>query len=322
VDDFLDPVERLNDLLDKQETRVATIFRSAVEQLKDELDLDLLADLIEQGRLEEALEKVRIVADRLGAASNTVFVGTGQSTADFLTNGGVGSIVFDQVNLQAVAAMQRSRLSLIREFTDEQRKATHAALYGGVEAGSNPRVMARNFRDSVGLTQTQWGHVQNYRDALERVGTDAPGQTAALSRALRDKRGDAQVLRAIRQTQKLPPAKIDWLVNRYASRYVKFRAEVIGRTEALRAVHEGNEEAYRQAIASGAIRANQIEREWRTRVDGRQRDTHLYLNGEKRGWGEPWATRHGIIRYPGDPEAPASEVIQCRCALLTRIRRR
>ncbi len=315
-----DPAERLDRLLDTQEARIATVFRTAVAALKDEIDLDELADLIEQGRVNEAIDRLKYAADQLGAASNVAFVASGQSTADWMNSANVARVVFDQVNLNAVAAMQAARLELIREFTAEQRKATSFALISGVEAGSNPRVAARNFRDSIGLTSNQWGHVASYRAALERVGVDDDAAQNALGRALRDGRGDRQIMRAAREGRRLKAEKIDWLVSRYTARYVKHRAEVIGRTEALRAVNQGNEEMFRQAIAAGTIRADQLDRTWRTRLDNRERRTHRLLNGQKAAWGEPWITENGPIKYPGDPDAPASETIQCRCAILTRIR--
>lgn len=79
---------------------------------------------------------------------------------------------------------------------------------------------------------------------------------------------------------------------------------------------------FRQAIAAGTIRADQLERTWRTRLDTRERRTHRLLNGQKRGWGEVWVTENGVLKYPGDPDAPGSETIQCRCAILTRIRQK
>lgn len=317
-----DPAERINRLLDQQEVRIATIFRTAISDLKGELDLDELADLIEQGRVGEAVERLQYAADQLGASSNVAFVTAGQSTADFLRSAGVGRIVFDQVNLLAVAQMQAARLELIREFTSEQRKATSLALVSGVESGTNPIAAARNFRDSIGLTSTQWTHVASYRAALERVGVDDDAAQNALGRALRDGRHDRTILAAARNNRRLPAAKIDLMVTRYTERYIKHRSQVIGRTEALRAVNQGNEEAYRQAIAAGTINAEQLSREWRTRLDNRERKTHRFLNGETKGWGEPWVTENGEIKYPGDPDAPAAETIQCRCAILTRIRQR
>lgn len=317
-----DPAERLNRLVDQQESRIGTIFRTAIAALKDDIDIDELAGLLEQGRVNEALDKLKHTAEALGSASNVAFVTSGQSTADFLTNAGVGRVLFDQVNLQAVAAMQGTRLELIREFTVEQVKATSMALISGVESGTNPRAAARNFRDSIGLTTTQWTHVASYRAALDRVGVDDASADNALGRALRDGRGDKTIRAAARSGRKLPADKIDWLVTRYTDRYVKHRSEVIGRTEAMRAVNQGNEETYRQAIADGTINAEQLSREWRTRIDGRERRTHFFLNGQKKGWGEPWVTENGELRYPGDPRAPAKETILCRCAILTRIKQR
>lgn len=318
--DIEDTERRLNRLVDEQEERIATIFRTAIGALKDEVDLEELVRLLEQGRINDAIDRLKHAAEALSAASNVAFVTAGQSTSEFLTAANVGRIVFDQINLNAVAAMQANRLNLIREMTAEQLRATSRALISGVEAGQNPIAQARNFRDSIGLTQQQWSWVENYRAALERVGVDPEAAQNALGRALRDKRSDRTVLSAARNNRPLPKDKVDLMVARYADRMVKHRAEVIGRTEAMRAVNQGNEESYRQAIAAGTIRADQLRREWRTRLDTRERRTHRFLNGQKRGWGETWVTENGELRYPGDPDAPAEETIQCRCAILTRIK--
>ena len=317
--DINDPAERINRLLDYEEARIATIFRTAIADLQGELDLDELADLIEAGRIDEALEKLQHTAERLGTESNVTFINAGNDAAKFLTNANVGRVVFDIVNDRAVAAMQANRLELVREFTAEQRRATQLALVTGVEAGTNPRAQARNFRDSIGLTERQWAAVANYRRALEAVGSDDKAFEIALQRELRDRRSDQSIRNAIRNNKPLAPARIDRLVSHYANRMVRYRSEVIGRTEALRAVNQGNEEAYRQAIDAGYLDADQLRRKWETRVDGRERDTHLLLNGQEKRWGEPWETRNGPIKYPGDPDAPASETIQCRCAISTRI---
>ena len=311
--DYNDPAQRIDDLLDQQEVRIARLFRSAIASLKDDLDLDLIAQLLAQGRLDDALDQIRFAAEQLGTAANVTFVTAGQSTADFLTGAGVGRVVFDQVNTMAVAAMQANRLLLIREFTDEQRRATSLALIGGVESGINPLAQARKFRDSIGLTERGWAAIDAYRKSLEGVGRSESMNTAALT--------DPAIRRAIRDSKPLTPEYIDKRVDQKIAMAIKRRSETIGRTEALRAVHEGNEEMYRQAIAAGTINAEDLSRKWVTRLDGRERATHEILNGQEKRWGEPWVTIHGPIRYPGDSEAPASETIQCRCAIATRIRR-
>lgn len=318
--DIIDPAERINRLLDLEEERIATIFRTAISDLQDEIDLAELADLIERGQTEEAITRLAHIAERLANETNVTFLTAGQSAAEFLTSANVGRIVFDIVNERAVAAMQANRLEMVREFTNEQRRATQTALLAAVEGGINPRDAARNFRQSIGLTERQWVAVNNYRRALEAVGRDDAQAAEALQRELRDRRSDRSVRRAIANSKPLPKDRIDRMVEHYTQRFIRYRSEVIGRTEALRAVHQGNEEAYQQAIDAGHIEAEQLRRTWETRVDGRERDTHLLLNGQENRWGEPWQTRNGPIRYPGDPQAPAAETIQCRCSISTRIR--
>ena len=68
------------------------------------------------------------------------------------------------------------------------------------------------------------------------------------------------------------------------------------------------------------LQADQLERAWDSSRDTRVRRTHRALHGQKRRWKETWTTPNGTLRYPGDPDAPAEETIQCRCLLTTRIR--
>lgn len=314
-----DPAKRLEDILDREEVRIARLFRTAIANLKDDIDLAELADLLESGRLEDALGLLQHASDQLGAASTVAFVNAGQSTAAFLTSAGIGRVVFNQVNILAVAAMQANRLELVTEFTNEQRRATSFALINAVESGINPKAAARTFRDSIGLTENQWASIATYRSSLEGVGRNENRTTAALTHALRDKRSDSSIRRAIRENKPLDPDRIDKLVDAKIRKAIQMRAETIGRTEALRAVHQGNEEAYRQAIEDGTINAEDLIRTWNTRIDGRERETHELLNGQRRNWGQVWTTRNGTLRYPGDPRAPAKETVRCRCAIGTRI---
>lgn len=323
--DVKDTKARIDALIAREERRIAAIFAAAVRNVVAELDLKEIAALLERGQLEEALSYTKEIADRLGLAAQTSFIGSATSTAAWLSSAGVGSILFNQVNERAVAAMRASTLRLITEFTAEQRRATKLALLDGIERGINPRDQARAFRDSIGLTERQQLAVIRYRRALERVGvTGVPKgeQAEALKRALRDARSDRSIRRAMRMMTPLPEAQVASMVERYQKRYIKYRSEVIARTEALAAVHEGVEEAFRQGAEQGPFALEDLEREWDSSGDSRVRDTHRYLDGQKRKFGEPWRTSNGAIRYPGDPLAPASERVQCRCVLLTRVKKK
>lgn len=309
-----DKVERLLKLIEKAEPRLRNALLNAVMATRRSVDLDVLAELIEAGDFDGAMQ----AAARSGAVSladeyAAAYSLAGKSTAKFLDDVLEVTIRFDGVNTRAVEFLQAERLRFIREFTSDQRAATRTALVDAMERGLNPRETARMFRDSIGLTERQQLAVLRYRKLLEA------GSLEALDRRLRDARFDRTVRNAIRDGKPLTKAQIDRMVTRYGERYVKYRSEVIGRTEALRAVHSASDEAYRQAVEDGHVRKDQLQRKWVTAKDERVRSSHARLNGLVRGMDESWPADEGALRYPGDPDAPASETVQCRCALSTRL---
>jgi len=59
---------------------------------------------------------------------------------------------------------------------------------------------------------------------------------------------------------------------------------------------------------------------WRTQRDGRVRTSHGDLEGDFRRFDEPFVTiRNAKLQYPGDPDAPLYETINCRCHLSYRM---
>jgi hypothetical protein len=276
--------------------------------------LEVLAELIANGQFEEAIETAAAVGSiRLADGQAAVYTLAGTEGAKFLTDILEVVVGFDQVNERAVSIMQRERLRLIREFSAGQREATRAALTDGIRRGLNPIEQARNFRGSIGLTANQQRAVERYRQLLDA------GNIEALSRELRDKRFDGTVRRASRTNTPLTGEQINRMVDRYKEKMLAFRAKTIARTEALRAVHAGNHEAYLQAIDSGAIDANQLQRKWITAGDERVRGSHGSLSGTIRSIDDTFPSFGGPLRFPGDPAGPAAETIQCRCSLSTRI---
>jgi hypothetical protein len=223
---------------------------------------------------------------------------------------------FNRVNDRAVRNMQANDLRIVREFTEEQRLATQAAITDGIRRGANPRQQAQAFRDSIGLTRAQEQIVRNYRRNLET------GSSDALGRRLRDRRQDGVVSRAIESGKPLPKAKIDTLVDNYHDRWIKYRAETVARTEALRSVNAGNHEAFRQAVDAGDIDGGQLERRWLHSNRGKDpRDYHESMTTQVRGLTEPFESGLGnMLMYPGDSTAPVEEVANCRCRVVTRVR--
>jgi hypothetical protein len=204
----------------------------------------------------------------------------------------------------------------IREIDQTTRDTIRQVIQSGTTAGDDPFAIARRIRGSIGLTRRQEAAVNNYERMLRAL------DPTALDRELRDRRSDPTVARAIANDKALTEAQIRSLVDRYRDRYVKYRANVIGRTESIRAVQGAQWELFQDMINKGQIDARQVRRTWIHTGDGKVRNAHVQipgLNPRGVGQGESFTSPLGPILYPGDPSALAANTIQCRCAVFARI---
>ena len=284
--------------------------------LRDQTDLGEIEAAIRTGDWTAVSTKLEAAALRMAAEIHGSYIQAGQAAALWLDKQPqtAGSLVrFDVANDRAVARDRANQLELVQGYTAEQRETTRQVLAEGRAQGANPRDMARDIREGLSLTPAQAQHVRSYRRALE-----SGDWSKAMGYELRDGRADRTMARLERDGGALQPAQVERLVENYRSSYVGYRAEVIARTESLRSVHQAGEESISQAIERGDLEADQLVREWHAARDGRTRDSHRSMDGQKRKHGEPFVTGTGAtLMYPGDPSAPAGEVIQCRCAIST-----
>lgn len=312
---FVQPSADLIKMADSMAPRWRARFLAVVKTIKDQLTLDRIEELIALGQIEQAVVLSETAALQLGRLWGETFTLGADETAQLVSDALNISLAYDVINDRALAEIRRNTLRLIRQFTERQREATREAIADGIRRGINPRAMAREFRGSIGLTANQVRAVNNYRRMLSEL------DSTALDRALRDRRFDRSVVRAIEEGKGLSTRQIETMTERYRQRYVKYRSEVIARTESLRAVHAGTDEMYQQAFDSGALRPDALVRQWDTSKDSRVRASHRPMDRQKQPVGSPFITGAGnMMRYPGDPEAPPEESIQDRCAVTTRYR--
>lgn len=310
--------ERVHELLDRSESRLRRRYLELVRWLREHNDLASVVAALEAGRAEDAVAAIEDAARAMAAEVTSVYTLAAQDEAQVASLELRTRVVYDQVNERAVAAARANALEMVREVTDEQRSVMRQVIAEGVRDGLNPLDVARDMRASIGLTRRQLQYVDNYRRELQR------GDLAALGRELRDGRHDRSVLAASRG-RPIPGSTIDVMVDRYRQNWINYRAEVIGRTEGLRAAHTGMMATWQQLIESGKIDGSDLYRTWLVAMPrGKHpRDFHTEMHLQEVDWGQPFVTGLGNeLDYPGDPSAPAEETVQCRCAATVRVRAR
>lgn len=87
----------------------------------------------------------------------------------------------------------------------------------------------------------------------------------------------------------------------------------IARTEGHRIQCRSGMDACYNAQEKGA----DVVKQWDSALDARTRDSHVKVDGEVKELDEKFSNG---LRFPGDPNGKAAEVVNCRCALLQRAR--
>ena len=306
-------------------------FIEAVQRITDNVELGRIEALIREGRIDDALRALNInptlfsglhEAERAGLVAGGNLVLSGLKIRDPFTGSRV-VLGFDGRALRAEQWAAQASSRLITEIVDDQMQMAREVIRAGIEAGRNPRSIAlelvgrvdratgKRSGGFIGLTGQQARWVMNAEQQLRNL------DAGYLSRARRDKRYDRLVLRAIKDGRPLAEADIRQITGRYRDRLLNLRGETIARTEALNALRAGRHEGYEQLIQSGKVRADQVTVTWSATMDGRTRDSHQALNGQKIRFGQMFTSplTGARLEYPGDSThgAPGEETIQCRC---------
>ncbi len=313
-----DELDRLDELLTKQEKKFARAIRDYLAVINSEPIAGLIADLIERGQTEDAIQFLASYVNQIADVVPSIWQEVGQDAArefpKILPAVAVG-ISFDVTFPRAAELIRANRLLFIRNFSDAQRTAVRQALARSMMTGAGPAETARAFRGAVGLAPIQERAVANYRRLLENLNRQA------LDRELRDRRFDPTVERAIENDRPLTGRQIDTMVDRYRARMIMMRTENIARTEAHDAFSRARQEALDQMIEQTGIDRDRVRRIWNATRDDRTRDWHASMQGQERGIVEPFEDGLGnALRWPGDRQAPPETTISCRCTTTWRLK--
>jgi len=326
-----------DDLLTRYGQEIADAFLQAINDLTSRAQVQQVINAIGRGDVDGAISALHLDPAAFGPMLDAIARGYsegGAATASLLpsrTPDGVALVFrFGARNPRAEAWLREESSALVTRIDDEQRAVIRTVLTKGLERGDNPRTVAldvvgrldratgRRVGGVIGLTPQQEAFARN---AAEELASGDPAQMRNyLTRELRDRRFDRTIAKAIREETPVPAETIQRALVQYRNRLLKFRGDMIGRTEALSSLNAAQFEALQQAVESGQLRRNQIRRVWRATMDRRTRDTHAVLHGESVGLDEAFTSPSAaVLRYPGDPMAPASERVGCRCHLTVRV---
>lgn len=325
-------------LLDRYGLELAAAFQAAINDLRSAADLQRVITALDVGDIEGALAALNLEPAAYSKLLDSVqqgFSAGGEATVVALpafsdATGARVVVRFDGRSPRAEAWLRDYSSDLVTRIVEDQRTAVRAALVGGMERGAAPRTVgldvvgrinpASGLREGgiLGLSAPQEAFVRTARGEL--ASGDPEALRHYLTRTRRDRRFDRTIQKAINNGTAVPADIQRKAVSRYTARLLELRGQMIGRTEAMTSLHAGQDEALRQAVDRGAVTGNQVRRVWRSASDAKVRDTHRALNGDSVGLNEPFTSPSGAaLRFPGDPRAPASERIGCRCTLSIRI---
>lgn len=322
--------QQIEDLADMLSPDVRRAFLAAIDDIRNTVILQDLIDAIDKGDFDRAFRVLGIsnasLSPVVGSLETAFGAGGDLVGASFptrlRTDYGRAVFRFDMRNPSAEKFLKEQSGSLITRIQEDTRVNVRNVMTVGLENGTNPRQTAldivgrvdpatgKRTGSLIGLAQNQEMWVRNARRDLEQLSENY------FNRTQRDKRFDSVVREAIKSGKPLSQDTINKLINRYKDRLLKYRGDMIARTETIQALNRSQYEAYNQAIEMGAIKRSDIYKEWDTAGDDRVRETHREMDGQRVQLDEPFTTPDGYkLMYPGDNSlnAPASEVIHCRC---------
>lgn len=326
----------IEDLIKKWSATMSRAFWSAIDLVRSRIGLGTLSSHISKMDIEAAVSEVDLDPVAFGQMETVLaqsFQDAGETVIDSIRAGrtplgGRLKSLFNMRDPRVVAWLEENGANMITRIIDDQKSMIRRLIADGLVEGRTPSQIALDLvgridpvskmrqGGALGLSGPQEEWARTYRDDLKSL------SRSALKRAMRDKRYDVMIDNAIKEGRQLSPEVIDVLVARYRDNALKLRGNTVAQAEIKAATHAAQMEAYDQAIANGQIMESDLEKMWRSRRDDKVRDTHEHLDGVAIPFRSRWLSSSGAsLNYPGDPEAPAEEIVGCRCRMIVRVRR-
>ncbi len=210
------------------------------------------------------------------------------------------AVSFNVLSPSTIDGIRQLDTKVIETLKDDTRETVRGIVEQGLRDGKNPRAIARELRDVIGLAPNQQAAVDNFRAMLES------GDREALTRALRDRRFDAAIKRG-----DLSADQVERMTDAYRRRMIAFNAESNARTASIDAMKLGHRLAWEDAAAKGIVDVGLLEKTWRGVLDDRERPEHRAMEGQTVPFEADFSNGQSI---PGDTD------FNCRCLAIYRVK--
>jgi SPP1 gp7 family putative phage head morphogenesis protein len=264
-------------MADRLEGKFRNAFLRSMISMADDPELKKLLKDIQAGKftygdsIDARLNAVKFDIAEMNEIARQAIAGSAKVTKDVMNLKGS----FDVVNDSVIDAAR----NLSIELSTNLRKSTKESLRQVVEdliSGNISEAEAlRRIQLEVGLLPQHAKAVSNYRRTLINAGT--------------------------------PRGKANQLAEQYAKRLLKYRANMISRTEVARATGIGQTQFWRQMRDQDAL-PPQANRVWITAIDERACPFCSSMNGQVASIDGGWETEKGYMEYPQGSHP------HCRCS--------
>ena len=292
---------------------VGRIFDNLEPQLQSDLAGRLLAarkartdaetlELLEQGEFELVAEPGGSAFRAFAGSLTAAYLATASRATGRLVPGQLWTFPATDPSVVADLGAQAARMELLAA----EQVSTVAAIVAAT-AGPPTLATARRVRRALGLSPGQAESVSRFSRLLEE------SDPAVLRRDIAA--GSDAAIEAIREGRTVSPAARERIVLADIERKVVRRVSGIALVEGQRAAHGSVSRAVALGLVAGVISGS--SQVWGTKLDARVRSTHMTMEQQERSNGEPFTSGAGVpLRFPGDPDAPPEEIVECRCWLV------
>lgn len=338
--------EILEQLAADWEPAIRAAWREALANISSSIILARLIEHLEKGDVAGAIDALNLEPEmfsRVEVAIVQAYNAGGLATVDAMPHlmdpqGNRVVFTWGVRNLAGEQEIRRHAADLARGITQDMKDGIREVLTKNLAEGRSPNAAVRavvgrgkvdpttGMRQGgvLGLTRQQMEHSESLREALtagdiakmrEIIGMRADGTIdPEKGWKLRDKRFDRSIAKAIREETGLPTDTVSRAVGQYQARALDYRGRILSRHETMVALDKSRDDAFRQQINAGKIAGTDITKTWKHTPRTTERWQHRKMQGQEVGFEESFLAPDGTkLRYPRDPDAPASHTLNCFC---------